>query len=86
MIRSSRPRNIGTITNYQVDNDVSIVTKSRNLGTIQYEFFKQEYYAQDNMGGDGFMDIVRGIYNQGKKGAEFILKNVEIKVGPNLIP
>ena len=75
MIRSSRPRNIGTITNYQVDNDVSIVTKSRNLGTIQYEFFKQEYYAQDNMGGDGFMDIVRGIYNQGKKGAEFILKN-----------
>jgi len=67
-LNQSKRQHIGYVYSPQVNNNIAEVQCERNLALVQ----EQENYSSCNLEGDGFMDIVRGIYNKGKKGAKYL--------------
>ena len=70
-LNQSRRGNVGYVFQAQVNNNVADIQTGRIMGNVLEQSF--DY----NMGGDGFMDIVRGIFNKGKQGAKYVRKIAE---------
>ena len=70
-LNQSRRQLVGYVYDPQVNNNVGTVQSERNMALVQEQAF--DY----NMEGDGFGDIVRGIFNKGKQGLKNIWKNKE---------
>ncbi len=65
-LNQSRRQKVGYVYNPQVNNNIGEVQCERNMAVVQEQAF--DY----NMEGDGFGDIVRGIYSKGKKGLKYL--------------
>ena len=70
-LNQSRRQLVGYVYNPQVNNNVGTIQSERKMALVQGQAF--DY----NMEGDGFADIVRGIFNKGKQGMNYIWKNKE---------
>lgn len=70
-LNQSRRQLVGSVYSPQVNNNIGTVQYERNMAAVQAQAF--DY----NMEGDGFGDIVRGIFNKGKQGLKYIWKNKE---------
>lgn len=68
-LNQSRRQLVGYVYPPQVNNNIGTVQYERNMSTIQEQAFDH------NMEGDGFGDIVRGIFNKGKQGLNYIWRN-----------
>jgi hypothetical protein len=69
-LNQSRRQQIGYVYKPQVNNDIGLTQCGRKMNLVQIQAFDQ-----NNMSGDGFMDVVRGIFNKGKQGAKFLYDN-----------
>lgn len=65
-LNQSRRQNVGYVYNPQVNNNIGEVQSERKMASVQQQAF--DY----NMAGDGFGDIVRGIFNKGKQGLKYL--------------
>ena len=65
-LNQSRRQNVGYVHKPQVNNNIGEVQCERNMAVVQEQAF--DY----NMEGDGFGDIVRGIFNKGKQGLKYL--------------
>jgi hypothetical protein len=70
-LNQSRRQLVGQVYSPQVNNNIGTVQSERNMALVQAQAF--DY----NMEGDGFGDIVRGIFNKGKQGLNYIWRNKE---------
>lgn len=69
-LNQSRRQQIGYVYKPQVNNDIGLTQCSRKMNLVQLQAF-----GQNQMSGEGFMDIVRGIFNKGKQGAKYLYDN-----------
>ena len=69
-LNQSRRQNIGYVFKAQVNNNVADAQTGRIMSNVIDQSF-----GQNQMSGDGFMDIVRGIFNKGKQGAKYVWDN-----------
>tara|TARA_R110000868_G_scaffold139302_2_gene354069 strand:+ start:1753 stop:3159 length:1407 start_codon:yes stop_codon:yes gene_type:complete len=74
-LNQSRRQQIGYVYKPQVNNDIGITQSGRKMNLVQIQAFDQ-----NQMSGEGFMDLVRGIFNKGKQGAKYIYDNKD-KIG-----
>ena len=65
-LNQSRRQNVGYVYKPQVNNNIGDVQCERSMASVQGQAF--DY----NMAGDGFGDIVRGIFNKGKQGLKYL--------------
>lgn len=65
-LNQSRRQNVGYVYKPQVNNNIADIQTGRIMGAVQDQAF--DY----NMAGDGFADIVRGIWNRSKQGAKYV--------------
>ena len=77
-LNQSRRQQIGYVYKPQVNNDIGLTQSGRKMNLVQIQSFDQ-----NQMSGEGFMDIVRGIFNKGKQGAQFLYNNKD-KIGDAL--
>jgi len=68
-LNQSRRQTIGYVYNPMVNNNIKDIQTGRIMSSVQEQAF--DY----NMTGDGFMDIVRGIFDKGKRGAKYAWKH-----------
>ena len=66
-LNQSRRQQIGYVYKPQVNNDIGLTQCGRKMNLVQIQSFDQ-----NQMNGEGFMDIVRGIFNKGKQGAKYL--------------
>lgn len=69
-LNQARRQQIGYIYKPQINNDIGLTQSGRKMKLVQIQAFDQ-----NQMNGAGFMDIVRGIFNKGKQGAQFLFDN-----------
>lgn len=69
-LNQSRRQQIGYVYKPQVNNDIGLTQCGRKMNLVQIQAFDQ-----NQMTGEGFMDIVRGIFNKGKEGAKYLYDN-----------
>lgn len=69
-LNQSRRQQIGYVYKPQVNNDIGLTQCGRKMNLVQIQAFDQNM-----MDGEGFMDVVRGIFNKGKQGAKFLYDN-----------
>jgi hypothetical protein len=69
-LNQSRRQQIGYVYKPQVNNDIGLTQCGRKMKLVQIQSFDQ-----NQMSGEGFMDIVRGIFNKGKEGAKYLYDN-----------
>mgnify|MGYP003636689733 FL=1 len=69
-LNQSRRQQIGYVYKPQVNNDIGLTQCGRKMNLVQIQSFDQ-----NQMNGEGFMDIVRGIFNKGKQGAKMLYDN-----------
>ena len=69
-LNQSRRQQIGFVYKPQVNNDISLTQTGRKMKLVQIQAFDQ-----NQMNGEGFMDVVRGVFNQGKQGAKILFDN-----------
>ena len=74
-LNQSRRQQIGYVYKPQVNNDIGLTQCGRKMNLVQIQSFDQNM-----MDGEGFMDVVRGIFNKGKQGAKFLYDNSD-KIG-----
>lgn len=75
-LNQSRRQQIGYVYKPQVNNDIGLTQCGRKMNLVQIQAFDQ-----NQMNGEGFMDVVRGIFNKGKQGAKFLYDNKDKIVG-----
>ena len=71
-LQQSRRQQIGYVYTPQVDNNVAKQTYRRGTYAVLEKRFDQNSYSSNDMGGDGVMDIARGLYNKGKAAASYL--------------
>jgi hypothetical protein len=69
-LNQSRRQQIGYVYKPQVNNDIGLTQCGRKMNLVQIQAFDQ-----NQMTGEGFMDIVRGVFNKGKEGAKMLYDN-----------
>jgi len=69
-LNQSRRQQIGYVYKPQVNNNAGLAQSGRQMLMVQ-----EQAFDQNQMSGDGFMDIVRGIMNKGKDVGKFGLKH-----------
>lgn len=69
-LNQSRRQQIGYVYKPQVNSDIGITQTGRKMNLVQMQSFDQ-----NQMNGEGFMDIVRGIFNKGKQSAKYLYNN-----------
>ena len=83
-LNQSRRQQVGYVYKPQVNNDVTTMQSGRKMNLVQIQSFDQ-----NQMSGEGFLDVVRGVFNKGKKGAKFLSDAYSGETGTalrNLIP
>ena len=61
-LNQSRRQQIGYVYKPQVNNDIGLTQCGRKMNLVQIQSFDQ-----NQMNGEGFMDVVRGIFNKGRE-------------------
>jgi hypothetical protein len=69
-LNQSRRQQIGYVYKPQVNNDIGLTQCGRKMNLVQVQAFDQ-----NQMNGEGFMDVGRGIFNKGKQGVQFLYDN-----------
>ena len=69
-LNQSRRQQVGYVYKPMVNNDIALTQSGRKMNLVQIQAFDQ-----NQMSGEGFMDIVRGVFNKGKEGAKMLYDN-----------
>ena len=70
-LNPTRRNQVGFVYKPQVNNDIGTVNNFRNpVNTLI-----KQHTSDSDMGGDGFRDIVKSIYEKGKEGVKFLYNN-----------
>ena len=77
-LQQSRRQQIGYCYTPQVNNNVAKQTYRRDTYAVLEKQFDQNSYSNNDMEGDGVMDIALGLYNKGKAAASYLYNNKDL--------
>ena len=77
-LQQSRRQQIGYCYTPQVNNNVAKQTYRRDTYAVLEKQFDQNSYSNNDMEGDGVMDIALGLYNKGKAAASYLYDNKDL--------
>lgn len=69
-LNQSRRQQVGYVYSPQVNNDIGLTQGGRNMNLVHVQSFDQNQQS-----GEGFMDVVRGVFSKGLSGAQVLYDN-----------